>query len=352
MGERSGSELPLGLTEEMRTTVLENLSDGVYFVDRQRRILYWNSGAERITGFTKEEVLGRRCKDNILNHCDEAGTVLCAHHCPLLATMLDGDQREAHVYLHHSDGHRKPVCIRASPIRDADGRIVGAVETFHDDSALFDSRQRALELEQASMVDPLTGVGNRRLGKATLAGLMTQFDTYGRSFGVLFADIDGFKLVNDRFGHEIGDEALRAVARTLSDTSRTSDAVVRWGGDEFLLLVADARQSTLELISERVRALVERSELMTADGRVPLTVSVGATVVIRGDTGKRILRRADALLYASKAAGRNRVTIDPFSGGDGQPAAVCAAACDARTSNTGRSLSRRTVADTDPISAV
>ena len=313
MGESSGSQLPLGLTEEMRTTVLENLSDGVYFVDRQRRILYWNRGAERITGFSKDEVLGRRCKDNILNHCDDAGTVLCTHHCPLLATMLDGDQREAHVYLHHRDGHRKPVCIRASPIRDADGRIVGAVETFHDDSALFDSRQRALELEEASMVDPLTGVGNRRLGKATLAGLITQSDSYGRSFGLVFADIDSFKLINDQYGHEIGDEALRAVAHTLSDTSRTSDAVVRWGGDEFLVLVADARPSTLELIAERVRALVERTQLMTDGRRVPLTVSVGATVAVRGDTAKRIVQRADALLYASKAAGRNRVTLDPFS---------------------------------------
>jgi len=227
--------------------------------------------------------------------------------------MLDGDQREAHVYLHHRDGHRKPVCIRACPIHDADGQIVGAVETFHDDSALFDSRQHALELEQASMIDPLTGVGNRRLGKATLAGLVAQFDTFARSFGVLFADIDHFKLVNDRFGHEIGDDALRAVAKTLAETSRTSDAVVRWGGDEFLLLVGDARATTLELIAERVRALVERTELIAEGGRVPLTVSVGATVAVGGDTAKGILQRADALLYASKAAGRNRITIDPFS---------------------------------------
>ncbi len=313
MAPRSGSALPLGLTEEMRTAVLDNLSDGVYFVDRRRRILYWNSGAERITGFAKDEVLGHRCQDNLLNHCDDAGTILCKTRCPLAATMRDGELREAHVYLKHKDGHRKPVRVRAAPVRGPDGTVVGAVETFHDDTALFDARQREQELERESMVDPLTGVGNRRLGKAMLAGWVKQFDTAGWSFGLIFADIDWFKQVNDRFGHDIGDVALRAVARTLAETCRTSDAVIRWGGDEFLVLLAEARPRTLELIAERVQALVERTEIATEQGPVPLTVSLGATVVKRGDTPDLVLRRVDALLYASKAAGRNRVTIDPFS---------------------------------------
>jgi diguanylate cyclase (GGDEF)-like protein/PAS domain S-box-containing protein len=299
----------------MRTTVLENLSDGVYFVDRGRRILYWNKGAERITGYSKDEVLGRRCRDNLLNHCDEAGTILCTTLCPLSATMRDGEHREAHVYLRHKDGHRKPVRVRAAAVRDGDGVVVGAVETFHDDSKLFDSRRRALELERESMLDPLTGVGNRRLGKVTLAGWITQYETGGRSFGLLFADIDRFKQVNDRFGHDVGDEALRAVARTLEETSRTSDTVVRWGGEEFIVLVGDARLRTLELIAERVRALVERTDMQTENGSVSITVSIGATIVKEGDTPTRIMRRADALLYASKAGGRNRVTLDPISRG-------------------------------------
>ena len=313
MAPRSGSALPLGLTEEMRTAVLENLSDGVYFVDRRRRILYWNNGAERITGFAKDEVLGHRCHDNLLNHCDDAGTILCKTRCPLAATMRDGELREAHVYLKHKDGHRKPVRVRAAPVRDADGTVVGAVETFHDDTALFDARQREQELERESMIDPLTGVGNRRLGKSTLAGLVKQFDAAGRSLRAAIRRYRPVQAGQRPFGHDIGDVALRAVARTLAETCRTSDTVARWGGDEFLVLLAEARPRTLELIAERVRALVERSEIATEQGPVPLTVSVGATVVKRGDTPNLIVRRADALLYASKAAGRNRVTLDPFS---------------------------------------
>ena len=127
----------------MRVAVVDNLSDGIYFVDRRRRILYWNRGAEEIAGFSAEEVVGHRCGQTLLNHCDEAGVDVCGTRCPLMATMRDGEQREAHVFLRHKDGDRRPVCVRAAALRDDAGKIIGAVETFHDDSAFVDSRRRA-----------------------------------------------------------------------------------------------------------------------------------------------------------------------------------------------------------------
>ena len=310
MGSRRRSTIPLGLNETMRSAVLENLSDGVYFVDRQRRILYWNRGAELITGFAKEEVLGRRCKDNILNHCDDAGRNMCGKNCPLLATMRDRGQREAHLFLHHKDGHRKPVCVRAAPLTDEDGRVIGAVETFHDDSALVNTLDRASELERRSTSDPLTGTGNRRLGEAMLAGWLEQYRRSGQPFGVLFADIDRFKAINDQFGHIIGDDALRVVARTLVDVSRAADHVIRWGGEEFLILIACADNAALREIGERLRVLVQQARVTAGRKRVPLTLSIGGTISAPGDTPELIVRRSDALMYQSKRAGRNRVTIE------------------------------------------
>ncbi len=309
MGENA-QEQAIGLSDAMRVAVLENLSDGVYFVDLDRRILYWNKAAEEISGFAAEEVLGRRCRDNVLNHCDDAGTILCGNQCPLQSTMCDGRQREAHVYLHHKDGHRKPVRVRAAPLRDAQGAVIGAVEVFHDDSELVDTHRHADYLESTSMSDPLTSVGNRRLGDAILAGMLEQHRRSERSCGVIFADIDGFKNFNDRFGHETGDQALRLVARTLVDTSRRDDAVIRWGGDEFLVLVADATTGTLRIVAERIRAMVERTRLIAERCDVLLSVSIGGTLAAPGDTPELIVRRADRLLYSSKDGGRNRVTLD------------------------------------------
>ncbi len=300
----------LGVTSGLRDSLLDNISDGVYYVDRHRRILYWNRSAERITGFSSDEVLGRSCREGLLMHCDDAGTILCNEHCPLLDTIQDGRAREAHLYLHHKDGHRKPVRICAAPIHDDDGEIIGAVETFHDDSALVHSRQRAAHLLNDSMRDPLTGVGNRRLGDTVLAGWLEDYHRFQRAFGVLFIDIDHFKRVNDSYGHAIGDEALRVVARTLADNTRQGDHVVRWGGEEFVALLGDADATTLAATAERFRMLVSRSGLRAGRNPVELSISLGGTLVAPGDDAATITRRADALLYESKFRGRNLCTLD------------------------------------------
>jgi len=107
--------------------ILDNLYDGVYFVDPERRITYWNKGAERISGFSAVQVKGKCCAENILVHVDDLGNELCKGDCPLAQTLKDGQTREADVYLHHADGHRIPVKIRVAPIIE-NGKVAGATE--------------------------------------------------------------------------------------------------------------------------------------------------------------------------------------------------------------------------------
>jgi len=112
--------------------LLDSLYDGVYFVDQDRRITYWNHGAETLTGYTASDAVGRQCFDNFLEHVDEGGCALCVNDCPLAATIGDGQRREAEVYLRHKAGHRIPVSVRVAPLRDTEGLVVGAVEIFTD----------------------------------------------------------------------------------------------------------------------------------------------------------------------------------------------------------------------------
>ncbi len=100
--------------------LLGSMTEAVYAVDRDRRIMYWNTAAAELTGYSAAEVVGRRCQDNLLNHVDEAGRQLCGGACPLLATVQDGRTREALVFLQHRDGHRLPVAVRAAALRSAD----------------------------------------------------------------------------------------------------------------------------------------------------------------------------------------------------------------------------------------
>ncbi len=289
--------------------LLEDLHDGVYFVDRDRRITFWNRGAERISGFPAAEALGRRCQENLLVHTDELGANLCEEGCPLLATMADGMPREAEVFLRHRNGHRVPILVKATPIR-RDGTIVGAVETFDDNSERMAALDQIRSLERLAFVDPLTEIPNRRLTEATLRRRFDELERYAWPFGVVMLDIDRFKQVNDDLGHDAGDAVLRMVARTLAAASRSFDLVGRWGGDEFLALATNVDADGLRRIAERYHILVARSELLLEDRPVRVTVTSGATVARTDDTLESLLRRADELMYLGKAQGRDRVVDD------------------------------------------
>jgi diguanylate cyclase (GGDEF)-like protein/PAS domain S-box-containing protein len=294
--------------------ILDNLYDGVYFVDRQRRIGYWNRGAERLTGFASREVLGTCCSDNILMHVDETGKSLCRESCPLAETMEDGTPREAEVYLHHKLGHRVPVLVRTSPVRNAQGEIAGGVEIFSANAGQLAVRERMEELEKAVLLDPLTEAGNRRLAESVMRANLNALERYRWPFAVLFLDVDRFKEVNDRFGHDVGDQVLRMVATTLRNSVRLSDVVCRWGGEEFVVLLMNPHPGEAKTVAERIRALVESSSLSVERGRLTVTVSVGVAEARAGDAVNTLLRRADEALYRAKAAGRNQVYLAEEAG--------------------------------------
>ena len=290
-------------------TILENISDGVYFCDRDRRITYWNQGAERITGYSAAEVGGSSCADGVLVHVDERGTNLCREGCPLSATLRDGTAREAQAYLHHRAGHRVPVLVRTNPIYNADGEIEGVVETFSDNSGLLAALRRVDELSVETETDPLTGVANRRSMEAKLAACVAEDTSLGSTAGILFIDIDHFKDVNDTYGHETGDRVLRMVAQTLKHNLRESDVVARWGGEEFLVLLNRVKKKTLAATAEKLRLLVASSYLAVDGVELRVTISLGATLFHPGETAQTAVARADSMLYESKSEGRNRYTL-------------------------------------------
>jgi len=288
---------------------MSRLDSGVYFVDRQRRITFWNDAAEKMTGYSRERALGSRCSDNLLRHITPDGVQLCLLGCPLAGTISDGKVRETDVYMHHSSGHRVPITVWAAPLTDETGTIIGAIEIFsdrRDRSALISELER---LRHEVLSDPLTGLGNRRYLDIMVESRLGAMREGAEPFGLFMADIDHFKLVNDEYGHDVGDKVLAMVAATLSSAVRPLDAAARWGGEEFILIcpkVADALQS----IAERVRMMVEQSWVELEDGRtLSVTISVGAAKAAKGDSLETLVKRADARMYEAKNRGRNRCVV-------------------------------------------
>jgi diguanylate cyclase (GGDEF)-like protein/PAS domain S-box-containing protein len=298
------------MNPDLYKDILDNLFDGVYLVDRNRRILYWNRGAERISGYTHAEVQGRSCADNILMHITADGALLCQGSCPLSQTLRDGHPREDEVFLHHKDGHRVPISVRISPVRDESGAISGAVEVFSDATNRRRVQEELGELKRLSLADPLTGLGNRRSVVHEFERRLAELKRFGINFGVLFLDIDGFKRVNDTHGHEAGDRVLAAVGRTLKSALRGQDTVCRWGGEEFLAIIPRVDEATFRNVAERMRRFVEASPINLPGGRLSVTVSVGGALAQPDDTLNSLASRADALMYKAKQCGRNCSLLD------------------------------------------
>jgi len=291
--------------------ILDNLFEGVYCVDNDRKIIFWNKGAERITGYSASEVLGSSCADNILVHVDELGRNLCIAGCPLMeAINLGKPHAEHNVFLHHKNGHRVPVTVSASSIRDSHGRLIGAIELFKENYVSVYDDQYIEDLKKAAMLDPLTGIPNRRSIETKLTAALGEKLRFNISLGVFFIDIDHFKKVNDTYGHEAGDLVLKMVAKTLSSSMRAYNLLGRWGGEEFIGIVTHIDREGLMMLAQKLRALVESSFLDYNSKKINVTVTVGGTISRDKESMQSILQRADAFLYKGKKNGRNCIVID------------------------------------------
>ncbi len=300
---------PFIMTDNPCDEILDHLFDGVYYVDRDGVITLWNKAAERLTGYAKAEVIGTKCSENILRHITEYGLEVCTHGCPLQKAISDGCLHEASLFLHHKQGHRVPVYIRISPLTNPAGEVIGAVEVFSDHSK---TRETILELEQLKkevLLDPLLKIGNRRFAEMVYATNIYQLCSFKVGFSMILLDIDHFKKINDTYGHKTGDDVLLMVSRTLSNILRHTDTIIRWGGDEFLMIFPNLLEEDLINIIDRIKKFVELSFIIVEDQKVSITVSGGATLVTCNEELMSVFDRIDHLLYQSKEQGRNRITL-------------------------------------------
>ena len=167
------------------------------------------------------------------------------------------------------------------------------------------------ELEVMARHDPLTGQANRQLLHERLEHAVAAASRTGSPLSVVFFDLDGFKAVNDQLGHTIGDAVLREVSERLDLAVRAADFTARFGGDEFVVVCEDTDADGAAEVAERIRVAIREP----IDGiSLPITASLGVVAFPSGSTGPavidRLLERADAAMYASKSAGRDRVTVD------------------------------------------
>lgn len=295
---------------EFYREILDNLYDGIFFVNNKGSITYWNKGSEILTGYPLQDVINRNYCE-IFKPLDKFGNDLCEHNdCPIRDVLSTEQLMEVDAYIRHKDGHLIPISIRIAPVRVVESQFVIAVEIHNSKSPRFALRQQLEELREMAMFDPLTSVANRRYIEMNLESRLEELKRYQWNFAVMFIDVDNFKSLNDTFGHITGDKVLKMISGTVVNSLRSFDMIGRWGGEEFVVLLVNVQPDDIFKITDRFRRLIENSKFMLDNGNhLSATVSIGASIARVDDDKESIIKRVDELMYQSKKRGKNCVTI-------------------------------------------
>ncbi len=282
--------------------VLEALPIGFYLVDRDRRITLWSEGAERITGYLEQEMLGRCCRDDLLLHCNGFGAVLCGESCPLSQTMRDGKPRETEVFALHSDGFRVPVRVRAAPVRNRDGAIVGAAECFEETVS-------AATPAAGESVDGATGLPGHAAMAARLRAALDDYAATGVPFGALLMSVDQTEGLRRNDGRNAVDAVLFATGQTLARNAGPGESAGRWSGDRFLYLLKGCAAGAVADAGRRLQRIAKMESIPWWGDRLSVELSAGGALARRGDTAESLAARVEAALERAVANGGGEVVM-------------------------------------------
>jgi diguanylate cyclase (GGDEF)-like protein/PAS domain S-box-containing protein len=280
-------------------TVLESLQAGVYLVDLSRRIVCWNDGAERISGYLRQDVVGRVCEENLFLHCDGQGAALCGH-CPLIRTMQDGKKRELSVYLRHKAGHLVPVHLWCVPIRDARGNVIGASESFEEQKPNSSTELRLQDLAAHGCLDSATGLPNAAFTRTRVREHLARFAEHHLPFSVLLIGLAPNKVFTADHAHPAAEKMLQSAAQTLTNVLRPGDFLGRWEGHELLAILPGSQVQAGRL--QPIGKLVGLSQIHWWGDSVPVSVVLAGAEPENADTCESLLARAQEKLGAAKPA--------------------------------------------------
>lgn len=280
---------------EMYRTILEGLPIGLYFVDRDRRILFWNDAAQEITGYLRQDVVGRHCRDNILMHCDAKNNTLCGTACPLLETMNDGAPREAELFLRHQAGHRVAVWVRAAPLRDRKGSIIGAIESFKEPGTRAHSDRRQEALSDRALLEERRGHGDRGVAGSRLTESLLLFREHQVPFSVLLFELDDLDEFQSTYGLAAAETILQVVARSLGSNLRATDFLGSWNVRQFLAILPGCTTGA-DSTGRRLGRLAGLSCIRWWGDPISVGIAWGSATAQPGDTKDLILQRAQSAL--------------------------------------------------------
>lgn len=279
------------------SSVFHYANEGILITDKEASILEVNPAFSRITGYEHEEVLGKTPR--ILH----SGRQDQEFYDAMWRTILESGHWSGEVWNKRKNGEIYPQRLTLSAVKNDEGETIRYIALFSDISNLKNQQQ---QLERMAHHDALTGLPNRALLNDRLDMALAQAKRSGGKLAACFIDLDGFKPVNDTFGHEAGDQLLIEVGQRMLAISRATDTVARLGGDEFVLIFQDISDESefRKMLSRIMDSINQAFHINGHDIRI--SASIGVAFYTDEADGDNLLRHADQAMYIAKQAGRNR----------------------------------------------
>jgi diguanylate cyclase (GGDEF)-like protein/PAS domain S-box-containing protein len=293
---------------EFYRSVLDGLQTGVSVVDISRKILFWNNGAEKITGYLRQEIVGCFCDASPSNGKDHR-TIFTEASDPLNIALRDGTIGIDDISLQHREGHRLHLRVRTVPIRNTRGTIVAAAQSFdaNPSASAWDRRQQ--KLAAYGCLDTTSGALNKEF---TLSQLQKQLATYAEHrvpFSILSIEVDHLDRLRETYGMGVVGTVLQVVASALENSLRPTDSLGRIGENRFLAVLAECGVQDIERTAKRLKKMVVSSQVKWWGEKWTVSASFGGASARMDDTIESLLERAEQSLSGSVAAGGNQVTV-------------------------------------------
>ncbi len=293
----------IAATRRLRLTssVFTNASEGILITDREGRMVEVNEAFTRITGYSRDEVIGN--SPQMFRSSRQGPQVFKS----MRVALIRHGEWKGEMWSRNKKGEAYSVWLTVSQVKGRRGKVRNYVALFSDVTALKLQQEK---LEHSAQFDSLTDLPNRSLLSDRLNQAMTMCLRHGRSLAVLYMDLDGFKAINDRYGHKAGDELLVAVSGQVKAVMRDVDTLARLGGDEFVAVLTDVDniQDCIQMANRILDAFAK--PVLIEDALLHVTVSVGVTMYPQDNAdADHLMRHADQAMYEAKQSGKNRLHL-------------------------------------------
>jgi diguanylate cyclase (GGDEF)-like protein/PAS domain S-box-containing protein len=287
---------------EIYRDILNGLPIGVCVLDLHKKIVFWSDGAEKLTGYSRIDVLGHSCAENILLHCNHNSCEMCAGKCPMATALHDAKAVEAMSSIHHKAGYWAPVHTWAIPLRDKHGSIIGIIQTFQSEFEVQETNPNDRSMEERGCLDYATELPNHAMMQSHLREMLGTFAELKVPFGVVCLEVRELSGFRARYGQEAATSILRVLARTLRNTIWPMDFVGRWSEDRFLVILSGCGEEALRAVSQRMMRMTVCATIEWWGEELSVAVSIGSTAALEGDSVESLLGRTEVALKENRLA--------------------------------------------------